>query len=147
MANFQAAKRAAERLNPRKVSNDLFNFIRTLENEMAQFNRARLFIDSEDVEGNPIGFYSPATEAITEGRKKAGDPFNLFDTGEFLPSIFAKVEQESIFFDAKDPKTPEVLSNLLTTDIFGLNDEDLQRAIDEKILPFFLDYYRNNLVG
>lgn len=147
MGNFLQVQKKAKKLTAQKIKRDLFNFIRTLERELAQFNKARLFIDSKDVEGNPIGFYSPATEIISEGKKEAGDPFTLFDEGDFLPSIFAKVEQESIFFNAKDPKTPEVLSNLLTTDIFGLSDEDLNRAIQERILPFFLDYFLKNLVA
>lgn len=145
MANFQQAIKRGNSLTPAKVSNDLFNFIRTLEAELAQYNKAALFIDSEDVFGNAIGFYSKATEAITEGRKKEGEPFNLFEEGAFLGGVFAKVEQDSIFFDTKDPKKQKVLSNLLSQDIFGLRDQDLRKAIDERILPFLLSYFRKNL--
>lgn len=145
MATFLTAKKAAAKLTPNKVISDLFNFIRTLENEMAQFNRAKIFIDSEDIEGKALGFYSPATEVISGGKKKAGDPYNLFETGDFLGSIFAKVEKESVFFDATDPKTTEIFKNLLTTNIFGLSDADLNRVIQERILPFFLDYYHAKL--
>lgn len=143
--DFLEAQKKARRLTPTKVKNDLFDFIRTLENEMAQYNRSRLNIDSQDIEGKPIGFYSPATEAITNGRKKAGQPFNLFETGKFLPSIFSKVQNDSIFFGAKDPKVFAIFRNLLSTNIFGLQDEDLNRILTEKVKPFLIDYYKLNL--
>lgn len=143
--DFLSAQQKAKRLTPAKVKKDLFNFIRTLENELAQYNRAKLNIDSQDVNGNPIGFYSKATEVITNGRKKEGQPFTLFDTGRFLPSVFAKVSNDSIFFGATDPKTPEVLQNLLSTDIFGLQDEDLNTVLQDKVQPFLIEYYRKQL--
>ncbi len=127
------------------MASDLFRFIRTFESELAQYNKSRIFNDSEDVFGKPIGFYSPATEKITEGRKKAGDSFTLFEEGDFLGSIFAKVEGEQVVFGAKDPKTPLIFENLLSTDIFGLNDEDLQRVIEERLLPFCIQYFRRFL--
>jgi hypothetical protein len=147
MGNFQTAQVRAKKLTPQKISKDFFNFIRKIERELAQYNKAKIFIDSEDIFGEPIGFYSPATESITNGRKKAGDPFTLFDEGDFLGGLFAEVRGQSIHFDTKDPKKNEVLKNTLTSDIFGLQDGDLKKAIDERILPFLLVYYKKNLIG
>ena len=62
--NFQTAIAKAKRLTPQKISSDLFKFIRTLEEELTAYNRATLFEDSQDVDGKPIGFYSPATTLI-----------------------------------------------------------------------------------
>ena len=146
MSNFQISQQKAKKLTPKKVETDLFNFIRTLEKELADINVDTLFNLSQDVEGNPIGFYSQGTEAITEGRKKAGDPFDLFETGEFLERLFAKVDRNSIFFDTKDPKKTEVLRNLLSTNIFGLSDEDLNKVISKHIQPFMITYFRKNLI-
>lgn len=146
MANFLTAQKKAIKLTPRKISSDLFNFIRTLERELALYNRANLNLDSQDIFGKPIGFYSKATELITNGRKKAGEPFDLLESNKFLPSIFAKVERESVFFNAKDSKKQEVLKNLLTQDIFGLQDEDLNRVIKDKLSPFLLKYFKKNLL-
>lgn len=136
----------AKKLTPTKVKRDLFKFIRTLERELAQYNKSQLFADSKDVEGNPIGFYSYATELITKGRKKAGQPFNLYESGEFLGRLFAKVEKDSILFDTKDSKRKEVLTHLLSTNIFGLTDKNLNKIIEEKILPFMIDYYQKELL-
>lgn len=146
MGTFQQAIAKAKRLTPQKVRTDLFKFIRTLEEELAAYNRATLFEESQDVDGKPIGFYSPGTEIITDGRKKAGEPFDLKETGVFLESIFTKVQTDSIFFGATDPKLTEIFQNLLTTNIFGLQDEDLKKVVDTRLLPFLLKYFRKELI-
>lgn len=145
MATFQEAQQIALKLTPKKIVSDTFRFIRSIEKELAQYNKARIFIDSEDVFGEAIGFYSEATEQISKGKKKAGDPFTLFDEGDFLGGLYAEVKDESIYFDTKDPKKNKVLTNLLTTDIFGLHDDDLEKVISERVLPFLLDYFHKHL--
>lgn len=145
MANFLQSQQQAKKLTPQKITTDLFNFIRTIERELAAYNVATLFEESQDVNGKPIGFYSPGTEIITDGRKKAGEPFDLKETGEFLEGIFARVDKDSIFFDTKDPKKKDVLFNLLTNDIFGLQDDDLTKVINIRILPFLIKYFKANL--
>lgn len=146
MANFQTAQKKAKRLTPQRISSDLFKFIRTIEEEFAAFNRATIFDDSEGIKGQSIGFYSKATDLITGGEKAAGDPFTLKDTGKFLDELFAKVKGTSILFGTDDPKKKEVFKNLLTEDLFGLQDDDLKRIIDSRILPFLLKYFRKNLI-
>lgn len=136
----------AKRLTPQKVRKDLFDFIKTLENELAQYNKSQLYADSQDVEGKAIGTYSKATEVITKGRKKEGQPFDLFETGDFLDGLFAKVQSDHIFFDTKDSKKKEVLKNLLSEDIFGLTEDNLNKVIKEKIAPYFIDYFRKELL-
>lgn len=145
MANFLTAQVRAKRISPRSISNELFNIIRRAEKELAAYNAATIYEDSQDVNGKPIGYYSEATELITGGRKKAGDPFTLFETGEFLEGLYAKVQGNTIYFDSSDPKKKAVLKNTLTDDIFGLQDDDLRKAIDTRILPFFLDAIRKQI--
>lgn len=146
MANFLTVQTKAKSIKPKQVRTELFKFIRSIEQELVAYNVATLNQDSEDVTGKPIGFYSPATEIITNGRKKAREPFDLNETGKFLDSIFAKVQSNSILFDTTDPKKKEVLKNLLTEDIFGLQDNDLKMVIDERLSPFLLNYYKNKLL-
>lgn len=145
MATLQKQLERAKKITPLQVSNDLFKFIRTLEEEFAAYNKSTLFHDSEDVNKKPIGFYSFATELITGGRKAKGQPFDLFETGDFLDSLFAKVGRDNIFFDSSDPKKQEVLSNLLTDNIFGLQDDDLHKIIATRIKPFMQKYSRSKL--
>lgn len=147
MANLFQIQERARKLTPEKVSRDIFLFVRTLEKKMADFNRAQLREKSQDVFGNPIGFYSRATEEISQGEKVFGTPFTLFDEGVFLPSIFVSVVGNGVLlFGARDPKTDEVLENLLTDDIFGLSDESLQQIIAQDINPFIIRYYKKNLI-
>ena len=146
MGTFLSQYEKAIKLTPQKVRNDLFVFIRTLETYFADLNVEQLHLESKDIFGNPIGFYSAGTEAITNGRKKEGDPFNLKESGQFLNELFAKVQGDSLFFDTNDEKKPEVLENLLSQDVFGLSDENLQEAINTKLLPFFQNYFFEKLL-
>lgn len=143
--NFQQAIEKAKNLSPERINNDFFEFVRKIREELADYNRRALNEDSQDIYGKAIGFYSRATEEITEGRKEFGQPFDLKETGVFLESIFAKVSNDSIFFGANDPKLNDIILNLLSKEILGLRDEDLQTVIAERFLPFFLDYFRNQL--
>ncbi|MXV39348.1 hypothetical protein GO491_11785 [Flavobacteriaceae bacterium Ap0902] len=43
--------------------------------------------------GNELGRYSIATEKITNGRKKAGELFNLHDTGSFHDNMYVQVRE------------------------------------------------------
>ena len=114
---------------------------------MADLNREQLNKESSDVFGNPIGFYSVATDILTDGEKEFGTPFTLFDTGVFLPTIFARVAGPVVLFGANDPKTNEVLENLLSKDIFGLSDEGLRLVVNEEIVPFLQGYFSKQLLG
>lgn len=48
-----------------------------------QWNR-----DGVDYKGQIIGFYKKSTEEITGGRKKAGEPYDLKNTGDFWQNTF-----------------------------------------------------------
>lgn len=143
--NFQEAKVKAEKLTPTRVNKDFFNFIKSIQKELADLNRIALNEDSQDIYGKAIGYYSKATEEISDGRKPQGTPFTLYDEGIFLPSIYASVDNDSIFFGANDPKLNDILTNLLSKEILGLRDEDLEKVIAEKFSPFLLEYFYNEL--
>jgi len=145
MATFQEAQQIALKLTPKKIVSDTFRFIRSIEKELAAYNRSTLFDDSEDIFGKPIGFYSYATQLATNGEKIKGDPFNLKDTGKFLEELYADVDEDSIFFSTRDPKLNKVMENLLSENIFGLQDDDLEKVISERVLPFLLDYFHKHL--
>lgn len=147
MANIFEFQQRAKKLTRKKIRNDLYKFIRSLEEELAAYNRATLHDESEDVFGNPIGFYSPMTEILTDGKKKRGEPFDLLDSGDFLDGLFAKVEKDSVFFDTKDSKRKKVLQNLMSENIFGLQEKDIQKVVETRLLPFFTRYFREKLIG
>lgn len=141
----------AKRISPENLVRDLFNFIESIEDQLAQLNRNQLFESSIDIFGDPLGYYSRATERITtdqwqEGQrkeediKKYGDPYTMKDNNIFLPSIFAKVTRDFITFGSSDPKLDEIFENerLLTKSFFGLTAENKIQVIQEQIKPHLL---------
>tara|TARA_R110001606_G_scaffold321052_2_gene467900 strand:- start:6946 stop:7392 length:447 start_codon:yes stop_codon:yes gene_type:complete len=142
MATLNQQLERVKKLSPEKIVSDVFKFIKSIEKELVAYNVATLNQDSEDIFGNPIGFYSKGTEFMTNGRKKAGEPFDLLESGDFLESVFAKVQKDSVLFDASDTKKKEVFKNLLSNNIFGLQEPDLNKVIRERILPFL----QNNII-
>jgi hypothetical protein len=113
---------------------------------LAVINRDTIFKKSEDTQGDPIGFYSRLTEEITGGRKEEGHRFDLRESGTFLDSLYVKVQNDSILFDTTDPKKSEVLKNLLSEDIFGLQDSELDELIEQKLALFMVIYYAQELL-
>jgi len=82
-----------------------------------------------DSEGQVIGFYSEATEFISRGRKSAGDPYDLDDTGSFYRSMFVRVLIDRIEIEFNSGKMDDQL--WWDDNIVNLTDENLQKYIDE----------------
>lgn len=147
MATLQEQLAKAKKLTPNRLQNDLFKYIRSIEKEIVELNKNQIFEDSKDIHGNPIGFYSYATEVITKGRKKKGEPFDGFDAGDFLKGFYMQEYAGVLRFNSSDPKTSTILKseNWLSDDLFGLSDDNLKKVVTEKLLPFFIQNIRNIL--
>lgn len=95
----------------------------------------QLFKEGIDSEGNTIGFYSEATEAINPS-KKAGTPFTLKDSGEFFESFDLFVTPNEIFFSAERdfqnalPGEPGDIFTKYGIEILGLTDENFERVTE-----------------
>ena len=72
-----------------------------------------------DGDGDIIGVYSVATEMITEGEKKAGDKFNLLDTGEFRNSIKTRVIKDTNGYGVGIDADPEKEGGDNLFDLYG----------------------------
>ena len=147
MANFQQQIEKAKQLNPEKVSKDLFKFIRSIEKQILDKNKEQIFENSQDIHGQAIGFYSYATEQITKGRKKKGEPFDGKDSGDFFNKMYMQEVSGVIRFGSKSPHYADILKSKswLSKDILGLSDENLQKVIQTQILPFVVGYYKRTL--
>lgn len=147
MANIEEHFELIKGINEALISRELFDFIRSIESDFVDLNRKQLNENSKDIYGQAIGFYSKATEVITKGAKKAGEPFDAKDTGSFLNKMYAKIEQDRVVFGSTDSKVELIMNsdNWLSHDLFGLTDEDLNKVINEKVLPFMIDNYRKHL--
>jgi len=156
MATLKQQLQKAKSLKENNISRELFNFIKSIQQKFTELNKEQLFETSEDIFGNPIGYYSKATEYITMNNallgkgndiKKAGDPYTMKDTGDFLKGLYIDVKKGEIRFGSKDKKTDLILSNknLLSKNLFGLQEENLRELIDNDLLPFVLEYFKTQL--
>jgi hypothetical protein len=83
-----------------------------------------------DSEGNILGRYSLMTQIITDGRKKAGDPFDIDDTGETRKNLelFSKQESQTLLFhfDSHSQALPNLLQRVGPR-LFGLQEKNLDK--------------------
>lgn len=89
-----------------------------------------------------IGLYSRATEIISNGKKKAGDPFTLFDTGQFYRSMFIVVLKDSILIDADFTKMQD--QDWWSINILGLTEKNLD-IYAELVRQNYIKYARRIL--
>lgn len=82
----------------------------------------------EDSQGDIFGFYSIGTQIITNGRKIAGQPYNLFDTGKFREGLYIDVhkQQYDIFIEISsiDNKT-NLLEYKFGDTLFGIQEKNI----------------------
>ena len=152
MATLQKQLELAKKLTPERVSNDLFDFLKSISKEIVEINKNKITKDSKDIFDQAIGFYSEATEYITKNNallgkgnkiKYAGDPFSGEDTGDWLKGFYVNISNTELKFGSTDSKTEIILKsdNWLSDELFGLTDKDLRELIDNQLLPFII---RNN---
>lgn len=147
MATLQEQLSKAKRIQPNRLQNDLFKFIRSIEKELLDKNKNQIQENSQDIFGNPIGFYSQATEVISKGKKKKGEPFSGVDTGDFFKGFYMQEVSGVLRFSSTDPKTNKILNsnNWLSNELFGLSDENLKEIIEQRLLPFFVNNIKEKL--
>jgi len=134
-------------MTPQKLQNDLYKFIRSIEKDFLDLNKDQIENQSKDIFGNPLGFYSKSTEIISKGKKKAGEPFSGVDSGDWFKGFYMQEVSGVLRFRSKDSKSNLIISSesWLSNEVFGLSDENLQKVIIEKLLPFFIENSRNYL--
>lgn len=152
MATIREQLKKSKKLNKQAVSKDLFKFIRSIEKVLLELEKKRITEESKDIFGNPIGFYSPWTEALTGGRKSAGEPFTGVDSGEWIDGFYMQEVAGVLRFSSKDSKNSIILASArsdegswLSDQLFGLTDKDLKEVIQTRLLPFLLNNTRNIL--
>jgi hypothetical protein len=74
-------------------------------------------------DGNILGRYSKTTEILSDGRKKAGETYDIFETGETRRKLILFSTQQdkdlSFFFDSDSQAVPDLLQ-LIGPRLFGL---------------------------
>ena len=147
MATLNEQLQKAKKLQARSLQNSLFNFIKRIEKELLDKNKDQIRNQSKDIFGNPIGFYTYATEVLSRGNKKKGAPFTGYETGDFFKGFYMQEVAGVLRFGSTDPKTPTILNSesWLSDELFGLSDENLKEVIEKKLLPFFIEHCRTIL--
>lgn len=147
MATLYQHLQKAKKLKPKTLERDLFKFITSIRKEFLDKNKEQIEVDSQDIHGKAIGFYSYATEMISGGKKKQGDPFTGVDTGDWFKGFYMQEVAGVLRIGSTDPKTNEILNsdNWLSSDLFGLTEENLKELISTRLLPFFIENARKKL--
>jgi len=147
MATFNQQLERSKNVTSEIISREMFAFIKTVSEYMVELNKKQINQDSQDIYGKAIGFYSKATDILTNGQKEWGTPFTGKDTGDWLNSFYLTVLDDIFYFGSTDPKTDDILDSphWLSHSLFGLTDENLKDVIDTKILPFVLKNNREKI--
>lgn len=114
----------------------------------------QLYTEGVDVKDRVIGTYSYLT-ALSKGEdhfiynglvsvKKYGEPYTLYDTGEFYESFKVKVEGDGFIIEANTVKEDKDLGSL--GEILGLNTQS-KNELSEKMLPFLQKALRQYLLS
>lgn len=151
MATLYQQLKKSEKISPNNLNDELFKLVKSLERDIKKTNlNEQLFNEGVDAHGKPLfskttkrGTYSKMTEQLSGGKKRAGDPYTLRDTGEFYKGFFLKIENDKALFGSTDEKTPMLIADF--GEIFGLTDENLKALIDKKLKPLFIREIRRKI--
>lgn len=137
----------AKKLKANNLEKDLFKFIKSIEKDLLELEKERISEKSKDIFGEALGYYSKATEIITKGKKKAGEPFTGIDSGDWFDAFYMQEVAGVLRFSSKDEKNSTILNsdNWNSNQVFGLDDEQLKGVIRERLLPFFIKNSRDIL--
>lgn len=80
-----------------------------------------------DETGQIIGYYTRYTEELTNGRKRAGEHYTLFDTGDFYKSMVILLGTNYFEIDADPIKENANLFTKYGEGIIGLTEESLEK--------------------
>lgn len=84
--------------------------------------------------------YSLLTEILSQGKKKAGDPYNLYDSGEFYNSMLFLLGNNFFEIDADPIKENDNLFTKYGEEIIWLSENS-----KEKLRPYLINQYEIEL--
>lgn len=144
-------------LNQNKICFIVFRD-KTVQKIVIDLNRIdQLFYEGVKSDGSSLPLYSLATEVIAfnkvytfEGNsttKSAGQPYTLFDTGDFYKSFRLQQDQQGFTIQANDEKDNGTLQDMYGSGvpILGLTDESISKLTDE-IKPYLLEAIRAEIL-
>ena len=146
---------AAKKFNIKEMLNSFSFYI--IDDEKITDLQRQQWSEGRDSKGRIIGFYKKRTEEITNGKKIAGEPYNLLDSGDFWANAFiiVRINDKDLEFEFnssgihKDKLFQTIqfsgeISN--PEDIFGLMEpskEVFVKMIEPKFVEQLEKYYNN----
>ncbi len=140
----------------KSLDNDVLAITRRIEDQIIDLNREdQLFEKGIDTTGSLIGVYSKATEGITKGKsgrgfpKRAGSPYNFYDTGEMFKSFRLKKGKGtiSLFNSSQSLREFSKRTGIDESRLIGLTDENTRKLNFELIRPRLIEFVRKHLAG
>lgn len=137
-----------------KLDSDLKLILKILEQEILDLNRDKqLLNEGIGTGGNVLGVYSKATEQMTEGMqgvgfpKRAGEPFNFYNTGSMFKGFDLKVGNDSfsIVNTSQTLKEFSKTKNIPESKIIGLTSENKDLVELKKVLPLLREFFKRNM--
>lgn len=147
---LELRKNLSPLLSKETVYGLLFDVIRTYEAYLIDLNLLQLE-KGEDIFGNVTGTYSRATELESlfgEGPrpiepKREGEPYNYQWTGGLFDGMRMTISNKVATFSSTDSKAPMLKAKY--GELFGLQDDHLLEAIQEKFYPDFMLLIRKQI--
>ena len=126
----------------------------SVQDFIIRLNRSsQLFFKGVSPKNIIIGEYSAATETIASGNqalnrtfdgqtrsKKAGEPYNFLDTGDFFKTFKVKITGSDFVIEADTDKIVED-SFITEQDLLGLTEESKNELV-KHIVPLFIEETR-----
>lgn len=138
--------------NVNNVLYEVFNKA-NIKQIIINLNRERqLYVQGVGVNGEIVGTYSYFTQVLSEGisgkgfPKRAGSPFNFYNTGEMYQSFVVIVDKEGFTIDADAEKLvdSEIIDN--EKEILGLTDES-KMELAKEVIPLFAEEIRKAILA
>ena len=145
---LQRAKEAKKGLD-----GEMARIVQRLSEEIIDLNRKGQLFKGLNTEGEIIGRYSKATEWITTNDallgkgnriKKAGDPYDFYDTGDLFKAFTLDYNDGRIEIFSTDSKVP-MLEEKYGNNLFGLTVEHQEELNQEMLRPFVVEFVRRIL--
>ena len=135
-----------------RLPDQIETIVNQLADKIIELNtEGQLFI-GVDNEGNEIGRYSSLTEQMTQGvtgkgyPKRAGELFNLYDTGSLFESIDAIFKDNNLEFFTTQPNHPFFQKDpIQALKLMGLTPENQHKLNYEMIKPLLIKWIKQSI--